>query len=179
MRFFTVDEDYIQYLKKTDDRVPNMDYGDRIKFVCGPVMEVNGIQYYAPVSHKTKGYETSFLLYNNRNVVACLRLAFMIPADKSYLHRVQFNKIKETNPQYANLMEMEYRYIKKNRNAVTRKAEKVYRIGCSQTHFLHNVCCYFPALERAYLAKKAMNMGNHLQPHVEEQRDTDKEIGEE
>lgn len=48
-------KDYIEYLKKWDNKVPNVDYGNRMKCFIGVILEVNGFNYFAPLtSYKPK-----------------------------------------------------------------------------------------------------------------------------
>ena len=53
IQFYYVDPDYINYLKQVDPRVPDVEYTERRrKMICGAVLEVNGVSYYAPLSSK-------------------------------------------------------------------------------------------------------------------------------
>ena len=68
MYFYYINSDYIEFLKKyeKDKRsftcVPNAGYWSTDKFTFGAVLEVNGIQYFVPVSsyEKKKRKETRF-----------------------------------------------------------------------------------------------------------------------
>ena len=56
--FFTVDYSYIQYLQKAEQNkrgfthVPNMNYRKKRKnkFLCGMILHINHVNYYAPIS---------------------------------------------------------------------------------------------------------------------------------
>ncbi len=65
LKFYDIDKEYINFLKTFDKQVPNIAYSSNNKFVCGIVLEVNGIKYYAPISHKTDKQhpETPFLYF--------------------------------------------------------------------------------------------------------------------
>lgn len=58
--FYYVDINYINYLKEIEiekrgfTTVPNVEYTSRNKFLYGAVMEIDGINYYVPVSSYTK-----------------------------------------------------------------------------------------------------------------------------
>ena len=62
LNFYTVDLRYVDYLKNAEQgkrgfsRVPNMDYGAerKPKFLCGVVLQVNGMNYYVPVTSYTQ-----------------------------------------------------------------------------------------------------------------------------
>ena len=53
LKFYDIDENYIQFLKTIDRQVPDVKYDSNNKFLCGVVLEINGVKYYAPISHKT------------------------------------------------------------------------------------------------------------------------------
>ena len=53
LKFYDIDKDYVKFLKTLDRQVPNIEYTSNNKFVCGIVLEVNNVKYYAPISHKT------------------------------------------------------------------------------------------------------------------------------
>lgn len=63
-KFYNIDEDCVNYLQKIDKQVPNIHYRTNNKFVCGVVLEIKGIKFYAPISHITKKYQTSLVIYN-------------------------------------------------------------------------------------------------------------------
>lgn len=56
-------------------------------------------------------------------------------------------KFYDMDPAYADLLEKEYKFCKKNEQAIRTKAMKVYQIGCNPEHALHSLCCDFHLLE--------------------------------
>lgn len=54
LKFYDIDENYVKYLQTLDDQVPNIHYSTNNKFVCGVVLNINKVNYYAPISHTTK-----------------------------------------------------------------------------------------------------------------------------
>ena len=73
LKFYDIDENYIKYLQTIDRQVPNIHYSTNNKFVCGIVLEINNIKYYAPISHTIKKYKTSKLIYNNNKPISSIR----------------------------------------------------------------------------------------------------------
>ena len=53
LNFYDVKEDYAEYLRKFEHRIPNIHYASNNKFVCGIVLTVNGFDYFAPISSST------------------------------------------------------------------------------------------------------------------------------
>ncbi len=150
-RFYDVSEDYIKYLKQFEPKVPNVNYALNSKFVCGIVLNVNGIDYYAPISHTIQKFRTSMLILDkNNNPISSIRFSFMFPALESVLTIKDFNIIKKTDPNYAALLQKEYYFCLKNLNDIKKKALSVYKIGCNVNHPMFTNCCNFILLENNY-----------------------------
>lgn len=41
--FYEVNVDYVKYLKQFDSRIPNVEYQNRNKFLCGTLFKINGL----------------------------------------------------------------------------------------------------------------------------------------
>ena len=150
LAFYDVDPKYIDYLKTIDPRIPNIQYDRNNKFVCGVVLEINGIDYYAPISHMIKRQQTNIIIYDNNTAIASIRFSFMFPALKDVLTKKDFRKIAQTDKPYADLLATELSYCSRNEAKLKSKALSVYRIGCNKEHVLNNVCCDFKALEAGF-----------------------------
>ena len=91
LKFYDINENYVRYLQTIDDQVPNIHYSTNNKFVCGVVLNINGVDYYAPISHTTKKYQTSLLIYNESIPISSIRFSFMIPAYDEVLTELKFS----------------------------------------------------------------------------------------
>ena len=151
LRFYDIDENYINFLKTIDKQVPNITYESNNKFVCGVVLEVYGIKFYAPISHKTQKQQTSLLIYDGNRPISTIRFSFMIPALDSVLTVKNFSTIAKTDQHYADLLRAEYNYCSIHLDEITKKAFSVYKIGCNKNHRLNYTCCDFKKLESEYL----------------------------
>lgn len=151
IKFYDVDENYIDFLKQYDEQVPNIKYDAINKFVCGIVLQVNGIDYVAPISHNTKVVKTSLPIYNKEKVISTIRFSFMFPARHEHLTVKNFAAIAKTDPKYADLLQTEYKYCKSHESEILDKAKWVYKIGCNKNHYLNYTCCDFKKLENVYL----------------------------
>lgn len=107
LKFYDVDENYIDFLKQYDEQVPNIKYDSVNKFVCGIVLQVNGIDYVAPISHNTKVVKTSLPVYCKGKIISIIRFSFMFPAKFEYLTVKDFAAIAETDSKYADLLRTE------------------------------------------------------------------------
>ena len=150
--FYKVNEKYAQYLKTIDSQIPDLRYDRHDKFVCGIVLKIGDINYYAPVSHFNKPQKTNFAIRNNRNqVISTIRFCFMFPAIEDVLERLNFKEIAKTDSSYADLLKTEYEYCKLHYDEIMKRALSVYKIGCNKNHFLNYTCCDFKKLEEEYL----------------------------
>lgn len=155
LRFYDIDENYIQFLKTIDRQVPDVKYDSNNKFVCGVVLNINGIKYYAPVSHKTDKQQTNLQIFDNSVPISTIRFSFMIPAFDEVLTYKNFKDIAKTDSAYASLLHAEYSYCSYHINDIKDKVLAVYRIGCNKKHRLNYTCCDFKKLEEHYMEYKS------------------------
>ncbi len=148
LRFYDVDIDYVNYLRKFDSRVPYIKYDDREKFVCGVVLTINGCDYFAPISSKTDKQQTAmYISDDDGNVLSSIKFNYMFPAPASIVTEKDISDIRKSDPAYANLLQKEYEFCNKIEVAILTKAQKVHTIGCNPQHFLYKNCCNFRLLE--------------------------------
>lgn len=154
LKFYDIDENYIQFLKTIDRQVPNVKYDSNNKFVCGVVLEINGVKYYAPISHKTDKQQTNLQIFDNGIPISTIRFSFMIPAFDDVLTYKDFKKVAKLDKNYANLLQAEYDYCSYHVQDIKDKALCVYKIGCNKNHRLNYTCCDFKKLEEHYMEYK-------------------------
>ena len=147
--FYYIDNEYIKYLQKFDDKVPNVGYSSHNKFVCGTVLKVNDVDYYVPLSSNKNIYRTSLPIKIDGQVIATLRFSFMFPANKSVLQFIDFNEVAKKDFSYSKLLEKEWRFCISNEQKILNKANKIYKIGCNPNHQFYSLCCDFIKLEAA------------------------------
>ena len=152
--FYDIDEDYIQFLKKYDRQVPDVKYDSNNKFVCGVVLNVGEIKYYAPISHMTNKQQTNLQIMDKGRPISTIRFSFMFPAFDEVLTKKDFSTIAKTDQAYADLLATEYDFCKKHIPDILAKALSVYKIGCNKSHRLNYTCCDFKKLEAHYLEFK-------------------------
>ena len=55
MEWYTIEKDYVNYLKKYDNFVSNIEYKNKMKCFLGIVLKIDGLDYFAPLtSYKPK-----------------------------------------------------------------------------------------------------------------------------
>lgn len=154
LKFYDIDENYIQFLKTIDRQVPDVKYNSNNKFLCGVVLEINGVKYYAPISYKTDKQQTNLQIFDNGIPISTIRFSFMIPAFDEVLTYKNFKEIAKTDPSYASLLHAEHSYCSNNVTEIKEKALSVYKIGCNKKHKLNYTCCDFKKLEKHYMEYK-------------------------
>ena len=97
LRFYDVDERYVQFLKTLDKQIPNIGYDTNNKFVCGVVLNINGVKYYAPISHKIEKQQTSLQIFDKGTPISTIRFSFMFPAYDDVLIPKDFAVIAKTD----------------------------------------------------------------------------------
>lgn len=148
--FYDIDKEYVKFLKTYDKQVPNIEYSTNNKFVCGVVLDINGTNYYAPVSHMTNKQQTNIQIFDNNVPISTIKFSFMIPAPDEVLIKKNFKEIAKTNQSYADILDSEYKYCYKHQDNIRSKALSVYKIGCNKNHKLNYTCCDFKLLESIY-----------------------------
>lgn len=148
LKFYDIDPAYANYLRQFDQRIPNISYGTNNKFVCGIVLSVAGYDYFAPISSNTAKQQTNLLIKDDKGkILSSIKFSFMFPAPGLVITPKNFKTVRMADSAYADLLEKEYKFCKKNEQAIRTKAMKVYQIGCNPEHALHKHCCDFHLLE--------------------------------
>ena len=151
LKFYDVDNDYVKFLQLHDRQVPNISYAGNNKFLCGVVLSVNGVDYYAPVSSNTTIYRTSYPIKDSKGaVIATIRFCFMFPAPMSALTVKDFKQLRKTDRLYADLLQKEWNDCRDNAGSIINKALSVYKIGCNKEHKFNYTCCDFKLLESVF-----------------------------
>ncbi len=132
--FFTVDYSYVQYLQKAEQNkrgfthVPNMNYGKnrKDKLLCGIILHINHVNYYAPISsYKIKKPDNLLIRAKNGLVTSSLRFNYMFPNPQSCICTFVINNI--TDRAYKRLVKQEWNFCNSNREHIYALAERTYR----------------------------------------------------
>ncbi|MCL1982749.1 MAG: type III toxin-antitoxin system ToxN/AbiQ family toxin [Clostridiales bacterium] len=161
--FFTVDPCYVEFVQKSEHtkrgfcRVPNITYTSehRAKFVCGVVLQINNIDYYAPVSSFKQQKPDNFVIKaKNGKAVSSLRFNYMFPIPK-WLVTIR-SIYDEPDRAYRSLLSQELWYCIKNQDVIIHLAERTYRrVLLGKDKGLVENSCDFQLLEKKSLEYKA------------------------
>ncbi|MGN1468208.1 MAG: type III toxin-antitoxin system ToxN/AbiQ family toxin [Ruminococcus sp.] len=171
LKFYLVPYDYIQYLQNAEieargfSRVPNLDYGNnrKQKFVCGVVLSINNIDYFAPITSYKINKPDNFLIMNSKQnkVLSSLRFNYMFPVPMNIIKIYSFSNISDLK--YRSLVLEEYAYCIKNQNVIKKLANRTYkRVLLGKDMGLVYNSCDFKLLEE--------KCREYIQAHQQEQQ---------
>ncbi|MCD6436116.1 MAG: type III toxin-antitoxin system ToxN/AbiQ family toxin, partial [Clostridiales bacterium] len=108
MKWYIADKDYVKYLKTIDGKVQDIDYGNSLKPYLGILINVNGFNYYVPISsadkpHKVDKYSRmknskdfhKIIDSEDGKLLAVLNINNMIPIPNEYLINLKYEEIEK------------------------------------------------------------------------------------
>ncbi len=142
MDWLVVDENYLNYLRKSENRIPRSDYGqDKYKPFFGVLFETEEFYYVTQISHpqsrhlKMKAnldFKKVYLPDSNR-LIAVINLNYMFPIPKALHKRLEYKDIDKhrtfideiEKSKYIDLMKTELKLI--NMMNIEKSAVRVYK----------------------------------------------------
>ena len=168
MDWIIIDEDYLDYLRSKESRIPFSDYGkEKFKPFFGILFEENNLYYVTQISHPQSRHERlkeniDFKkLYNPKNtssLMAVVNLNYMFPVPKEYFdyldlgniekHR-KFNNEREKS-KYIDLLNSELKEI--NKKGIAEDGRKLYELKNNYPeHSISKRCLDYKDLEKVAL----------------------------
>ena len=150
LKFYIVDEKYIEYLSEFDRHVSWNK--DQTRPYIGIVLQIDEILYFAPLYSYKEKYNKykenpSFIRIKNRKGrnIAIVRFAEMIPVPKHAIKLLDFNS---RGAKYRDLLQTEINFINDNKNTIYEKAKKIYKnVVKIKISFFIDISCDFKKLE--------------------------------
>ena len=133
LEFYKVDKKFLAFLYSNDKKkngfscVPTMNYAatQKEKFMCGVVLKIGSLDYFAPVSSYTIKKSNNVLLYSDDGrVTSSIRLNFMFPVAKGTYQRYDFEK--ETDRKYLSVVKQEWLSANQQRDDICKLATSTY-----------------------------------------------------
>ncbi|MDE7445874.1 MAG: type III toxin-antitoxin system ToxN/AbiQ family toxin [Lachnospiraceae bacterium] len=171
MKWINVNEQYLDYLRKVEKRIPRTDYGeDRYKPFFGILFEKDGLYYITQVSHaqprhnKLKQQKDFYKVYDPKSptrLIAVINLNYMFPIPKSEVFPFEKNQIhtyrtftsEKEKSKYIDLLDIELSAI--NSMDIGTKAKELYSLKCNKPeHVVSKRCIDFKNMERLALQYK-------------------------
>lgn len=153
LKFYEIDDFYIDYLRQFDDTVPKTKIENRKenRKYTGILFNIDNMDYLAPLSsfkekHNKIKEKIDFIKIGNYAVV---NLNNMIPVKKNVIHPVNFNNIKDVK--YRHLLQNEYKIIKDKSKKIFNNADILYRKVTLYNEPIAKRCCNFKLLEEKCL----------------------------
>lgn len=170
LKWYIVDKEYVNYLRKYDDKVENINYNLKLKPYIGILININEFNYYVPISSpKEKHYKIKedidfFKIMQNDKIIGVLNINNMIPIlDDSvkilkYAEIEKYRNFKSNREKdlYISFLSFELDLINKKIDKIKRNALKLYneKINNSMSN-ISKRCCNFVLLEeKSRLYKK-------------------------
>ncbi len=138
MKFYAVSSNYVDYLRKIDDKV-QIDSGDRI--YIGIILKMEKTNYFAPLSSpkendrdsKGKIKKNSPALHRivlnkgqeNEDFLGKIKFSSMIPVENEDLVEIDIDTIKDEK--YKNLLNKQIYYINGKKKQFLSYAESIYK----------------------------------------------------
>jgi len=159
LKFFTVNNGYCEFLRKTDPCIPYIHDIKNIRPFVGMVLTVSGLDYFAPLTspkakHRNMKNQTDFMKINS-GIWGAINFNNMIPIHPSCLAEVDMNILAtddKTETDYKNLLINQLSWCNANKGRIIAQAEKIYHVivtGIARPELVKR-CCNFPVDEEQY-----------------------------
>lgn len=156
-----INEDYLTYLRKSESRIPNTDYGkDKFKPFFGVLFEIGDLCYVTQVSspkprhYKLKASLDFEKIYYKNSLLAVVNLNYMFPVPEEelislkYKNLPQYRTFKDVNEmnKYISLLKLELSVIQGL--GIESKATAIYSLKTNNPdHIVSKRCFDFKQLE--------------------------------
>lgn len=155
--FYDVDNDYVKYLKKIETekrgftRVPDVEYKNERKMVCGVVLEINDFKYYVPVSSYKIKQDNNILIRLDDDkfnpIKGSLRFNYMFPVADEYITKRDFSK---ESPNRAEFLRRQWVFCNSIESEIKEMAHSTYKtVIDGRDKGLIKASCAFKILEEA------------------------------
>jgi protein AbiQ len=148
--FYEVDVTYTDFLRKYGDhKIPYIRYSENDRFLCGVLFEINGMNYFAPISSYRHPQKSNIILKDHHGSdIGSIRFSYMFPVPLSLVRQKDFTEKGES---YQRLLDEEYNFCTKNSQRIISKAKHIYQnVKGNKDSTLVKNCCDFNSLEKAY-----------------------------
>ena len=148
LNFYTVSDEYIQYLYQFDKKIP---YNKNAKRpYIGVVLNIEEFNYFAPLFSPKKThskYSDNPTYMKIGTSYGIVRFNNMIPVPISELKYININSIE--NKKYQMLLIAQNHFIKLHTEKILKKALKLYTwVTINEKEFFVNLNCNFKLLEK-------------------------------
>ncbi len=164
---YKLSHEYVDYLQEKERKIRgftkvsnNMsDEYNNSKPYIGVVLDINGYQYFAPLTHPKEHYKNSSRFFNQISTPIQLKngrdygrimFCYMVPVcNNNVLEPIHINDIEDEK--YKSVLMTQYFYMnsKEGNGKITKKANHLYhKVYKKPNHYLYKFCCDFELLEK-------------------------------
>ena len=169
LKWYIIRKDYVDYLKKFDEKVQNIEYYNTAKPYIGVVFSINDFKYYVPISSKKQKYNKmkenmDFIkIIDNKQILSVINLNNMIPVIKEELKLLKYEEIANyfcfddeiSKQKYIRLLKKEINIINQRKDEIIKRAKKLYKLKNKFPNSSLGIrCCDFKLLEQKCLEYK-------------------------
>lgn len=160
MRFYTVSDEYIQYLQQFDTKVPNNSGGNykNKKIYIGIIIEIGHHKFLAPLTSYKPNQDrisssscSAFKLHertNADNKLGMISLNYMIPVLDSVIEELD---IEAQPAKYKRMLYLQYEFIKSNKEEIASRAQKLCEhVLVKKSDFYLRISCDISKLVSEY-----------------------------
>lgn len=163
LRWYIADKEYVNYLRKFDKKVENIEYNSKLKPYIGILININNFNYYVPISSaKEKHYKIKegmdfVKIIQNDKIIGVLNINNMIPITDSNVKELKYKDIEEyrefnsdkDKKLYIAFLSLELGLINDKMEKIKKNAMKIYneKINNPESN-VSKRCCNFKLLEK-------------------------------
>ncbi|MCF2612093.1 MULTISPECIES: type III toxin-antitoxin system ToxN/AbiQ family toxin [Fusobacterium] len=152
MKLYTINEEYINYLRQFSE---NVKYNKKeSRPYVGIILKIDDYTYFAPLGspkpkHLKMKESLDFIKIDNGKI-GVINLNNMIPVSEDKVTNIIFNTLSDKK--YATLLESQLRWIERNTELISSKSFKLYKlITTKENTMFHKRCNNFKLLEEKSL----------------------------
>ena len=162
LKWYIANKEYVNYLKKFDSKVENINYDKKLKPYIGILITTNEFNYYVPISSaKEKHYKIKegmdfIKIKQDDKIIGVLNLNNMIPISPENVKELKYKDIEEyrnfssdkEKTLYISFLSFELDLINKKMEKIKKNAMKLYREKTNNPNSnISKRCCDFKFLE--------------------------------
>lgn len=166
LKWYIADKKYVNYLRKFDEKVENIDYNSKLKPYIGILITINELNYYVPISSpKEKHYKIregmDFVkIMQDDKIIGVLNLNNMIPILDKNVKALKYKEIEKyrdftsdkEKSLYIAFLNFELNLINNKIEKIKKNAVKLYNEKINNpTSNIAKRCCDFKLLEQKAL----------------------------
>ena len=163
LKWYVANKEYVNYLRKFDSRVENINYDKKLKPYIGILITINEFDYYVPISSaKEKHYKIKegmdfIKIKQDEKIIGVLNLNNMIPISSDNIKELKYKEIEKyrtfSNDKekllYISFLNFELNLINKKMGKIKKNAIKLYMEKTNNPNSkLSKRCCNFKLLEQ-------------------------------